>query len=331
MPPLYHFKTLRQALTVLALFLGTFFLSHSGIAELLDGIAAVVNDDIITFTDIKNEVGRLEESLRKAYSPQDPALAEEIRKIRKDALDLLIRRRLIIQQFNAIGGKIQENYIEDYIQQDIDEHYGRDRSVFIKTLEALGMNLETYKEKVRDKIIVQAMSGREISSEIIISPYKIEKYYKENPDEFREGEKVKLRLIYIKKSENEQENEGARNLAQEILLKLTTGSDFPSLAAVYSEGSEKNQGGELGFVNKESLREELRDTAFTLNPGQISKVIETKDGYYILQVEEKKPAKVTTLEEARDLIERLLIRKEQEKLEAKWIQSLKRKAYIRFY
>ncbi len=299
--------------------------------EVVDGVAAVVNDDIITFTDVKNVVGQTEDSLRKTYPPGDPELANKLREARKAALDQLIERRLIIQQFNTRGGKVPDNVVEEDIQNIIDEQYGRDRSVFIKTIEALGMNLETFKERVREKIIVRYMQQHEVSNEILISPYKIEKYYREHPEEFHEGEKVSLRMLYIKKGHEADDVEGARSLAQEILVKLSTGSDFADMAAVYSEGGEKKQGGDLGFIGRDALREELRDVAFSLNSGQISKVIATKDGFYILKVGEKKPDKVTTIEEARDLIERLLIQQERERLQKRWLQSLKRKAYIRMY
>lgn len=300
-------------------------------AEVVDGVAAVVNDDIITFSDVKGMVGQTEESLAKAYPIGSPELADKIREARKAALEQLIERRLIIQQFNGRGGKVPDSVVEEDIQSTIDEQYGRDRGVFIRTLEALGMNLETFKERVREKIIVRYMQQHEVSNEIIISPYKIEKFYREHMDDFKEGEKIKLRMLYIKKGGDADEISGARSLAQEILLKLSTGSDFASLAAVYSEGAEKNQGGDLGFVGRDTLREELRDVAFSLKAGQVSKVIETKDGFYILMVEEKKQAKVTTLEEGRDVIEGLLIRQERERLQKRWVATLKRKAYIRMY
>jgi peptidyl-prolyl cis-trans isomerase SurA len=300
-------------------------------AELVDGIAAVVNDTIITFTDVKNMLGPTEETLRKTY-PSGQELFAKIKQAEKEALDQLIERQLILQQFNERGGKIPDTYIEEEIKNVIQDQYGGDRSVFIKTLEALGMNLEAYKERMRDKIVVRYMQQHEIGNDnILISPYKIEKYYKEHQDEFKEGEMVRLRMLYIKKSDDPQELDGARSLAQELLLKLTTGSDFKSLASVYSEGSEKSKGGELGFVNKESLREELRQPAFSLQAGQLSPVIDTKDGLYIIQVEEKKPAKVISAVDARELIEQKLTEQEREELQKKWVQSLKRKAYIRLY
>jgi parvulin-like peptidyl-prolyl isomerase len=84
-------------------------------------------------------------------------------------------------------------------------------------------------------------------------------------------------------------------------------------------------------VGRDSLRKELADVVFAMNAGQMSKVVETADGFYIVRVDEKKPEKVTTMDEARDIIERLLMQQNREKLQRRWIQSLKRKAYIRMY
>ena len=320
-------------MAVAAAFLAAFPSARGDLVDghLVDGIAAVVNEDIITFTDVKNAIGSTDEALRRSYASDDPVLAEKIRELRKDALDQLIERRLIIQQFNLNGGKVPDSYVEEDIQNTIDEQYGRDRSVFIKTLEALGTNLQSFKDRVRDKIIVRYMQKTSVNDEILISPYKIEKYYREHVKDFEEGEKVKMRMIYISKGKNPAEADSNRSLAQEVLVKVATGSDFVTMANVYSEGPEKKEGGELGFISRETLREELRDAAFSLKPGSNSKVIETSDGFYILLIEEKKPAKVTTMVEARDLVERLLMQAEREQLQKHWIRSLKRKAYIRMY
>lgn len=300
-------------------------------ADLVDGIAAVVNDDIITFTEVRNMVGHAEEVLRGSFPPGDPALVDKLKVVRQDALDQLIERQLIIQQFNAKGGKVPDSLIEEDIRAIIDDQYGRDRSVFIRTLEAVGLNLETYKERIRDKIIVRYMQQTEVTNEIIISPYKIETYFKEHPKEFHEGEKVKLRLIFLRKSENPGEVDGTRSLAQELLVKLDTGTDFATLAKIYSEGSQAKNGGDFGYVTRDDLREQLREVAFSLKPGQISKPIETQDGFHILQVQEKTSAKARTLAEARDDVERLLMQQERERLQKRWVQTLKRSAYIRTY
>jgi peptidyl-prolyl cis-trans isomerase SurA len=297
-------------------------------AQLRDGIAALVNDDVITFSDVQNALGSTEEELAQSFRGND--LIEKIRDARKDALEQLVERRLIIQDFKKRGGLIPDSVIEDEIQVVIDEHYGKDRSLFIKTLEALGLSLETFKDRISDKVIVRYMQSKETSyDQIIISPYKIEKYYEEHVKDFSEGEKVKLRMIYIKKIAGEEKDQ--KRMAHEILSKLNTGSDFKTLASIYSEDTKSDEGGDYGWIGRDTLRKELTDAAFGLKVGHFSAVIETNDGFYIMQVQEKKDAKTSSLADARDLIERLLITEEKKRLQDEWIRRLKRRAYIRTY
>jgi len=319
---------------------GVCFLAAGGLRAApvsVDGIAAVVNDDIITYTDIDKMVGRNIDVLLKSYERSDPVLLEKIQQTRKDALDQLIDRQLILQHFNAGPGKKPENLklldrmVEDQIQEMIDLDYGGDRSVFIKSLEAHGMNLENFKERKRDELTVRILLEEEIRDEIIISPYKLEQYYKQHPDEFKENERVKLQLVYIPKGGTPEEEAGARSMAKELLLKLTTGSDFATMASVYSEDSSKNSGGEFGFVRREDIREELREKAFSLDAGDLSPVIDTKDGLYILKILDRQEARVIPLDEARPRIERRLVESERERIQNRWLQSLKRRAYIRTY
>ena len=297
-------------------------------AQLRDGIAALVNDDVITFSDVQNSLGNTEEELAQSYRGNE--LMDKIRDARKDALEQLVERRLIIQDFKKRGGIIPESIIEGEIQVIIDEHYGKDRSLFIKTLEALGLSLETFKDRISDKVTVRFMQGKEISGEqIIISPYKIEQYYKEHVKDFSEGEKVKLRMIYIKKITGEEKDQ--KRMAHEILSKLNTGVDFATLASIYSEDTKSDEGGEYGFIGRDTLRKELTEVAFNLKIGHFSPVVETDDGFYIMQIIEKKDAKTASLAEARDLIERLLVTEEKKRLQDEWIRKLKRRAYIRTY
>ena len=120
-------------------------------------------------------------------------------------------------------------------------------------------------------------------------------------------------------------------LANEILAKLDAGESFESMARVYSEGKEAKEGGDWGWIGKDVLRKELNTIAFTLKPGQHSRVIETAEGYYILQVDDMKPAHTIPLSEVRDDIERTLLQQQRAKMQEDWVKDLRGKAYIRLF
>ena len=103
------------------------------------------------------------------------------------------------------------------------------------------------------------------------------------------------------------------------------------MASVYSQGSQRSQGGDWGWVERSVLRKELADTAFALKPGQVSDVIETPEACYLMLVEQTRPAHVKPLSDVRDEIEVTLRTQAQKHLEQQWIAQLKKKTFIRLF
>jgi parvulin-like peptidyl-prolyl isomerase len=103
------------------------------------------------------------------------------------------------------------------------------------------------------------------------------------------------------------------------------------MAATYSDGSQQHQGGDWGWVERSVLRPELAAVAAGLKAGEVSDVIETPESDYIMLVEQIRPAHVRPLGEIRDDIEKTLRAQEQARLEKNWIESLKKKTFIRLF
>jgi peptidyl-prolyl cis-trans isomerase SurA len=371
--------------TTLILMAGLIAAASAGATDIVDGVAAVVNDRVITYSDVKAFVQPVVQQLRRNYSGQE--LIEKVRAAQLDALNTLIDRALIIQEFNKKGHSVPDNFVEEQINEIIANEFGGNRAAFIKTLQAQNMTLSQYRDQVRDRIIVQAMRARKTQQEVVVSPYKIEKYYEQNIEQFKVPERIKLRMIYVRRGEpqsapvatnseaatvsttnadetatddtdsaapapeeSQVETAGAlemeppapappqltlidprRALAEEILAKLDEGESFESMARVYSEGKEAKGGGDWGWIGRDILRKELNEIAFTLKPGQHSRLIETAEGYYILQVDDVSPEHLRALPEVRDEIERALLQQQRAKMQESWIKDLRAKAYIRLF
>jgi peptidyl-prolyl cis-trans isomerase SurA len=323
----------------LALIISAFSPQQAQTQLMVNGIAAIVNDRVITFTDVRRLADASEMMLRENY--QGPDLANKIKELRLSALKTLIERELIIQEFNKRGLTIPDNFIENRMQQIIRDKFGGDRAAFIKTLQSSSMTLEAYKRELRDEIIVSAMRARFGGGPPIISPKKIEQYYKDNIHQFKSDREMRISLIYIKRSlfpERQYNSDGTSSeidpnqaLANEIHDKLQTGSSFEELARSYSESSTKDQGGDMGWVNKNSLRPEIMAVANTLSRGQISPVITTEDGYYIIKLTDLKAETITPLAKVRDQIHEYLTQEEQSKKMQEWIDTLRSKAYIKMF
>jgi peptidyl-prolyl cis-trans isomerase SurA len=296
--------------------------------EVLDGIAAVVNGEVITFSQVRELVGARERALRDNYRGQE--LVEKIKETRTAALQDLIDRQLILQEFKKSSFSIPDYIVEDRIQTLIREEFGGDRRAFMRTLQAQGLTLSRFKEMEKEKIIVQAMRQKTLNSPFVVSPQSIEEYYAKHKGEYATPEQVKLRMIVLREDSTSVVGD-PKTMAEEIRQKVKTGADFEKMAQLYSDDTSRDSGGDWGWIERNTLNETLSNTAFKLKRGQVSEVIQIEDSYYLLFTEDKKLATVKPLPEVREEIEKKLLQEERQKQQERWLQSLRRKAYIKTF
>ena len=297
--------------------------------EVIDGIAAVVNGDIITYSQVRSLVAPREKLLRSQYTGDE--LIKQIKEVRQAALKDLIDRQLIIQAFKKESYQIPDHYVDMRMHEIIQENFGGDRNTFIKTLEAQSFTLGEFKKMEMERMIVQAMRSKNVKRDMIASPAKIEEYYKTHRNEFTAKEQVKLRLIMIPAHASDGNAAAQRSMAEEILGKLANGAEFDRMAQIYSEDSSRDLGGDWGWIERKTLAGPLEKVAFNLPVGRISNIIEFKGNFYLLKVEEKKGGATPSLAQVREQIEKKLIQQEAQNLQEKWIASLRSKAYIRTF
>lgn len=298
--------------------------------DVLDGIAAVVNGDVITFSQVRELVGARERSLRSQLKGEE--LVKEVRAVRLAALDDLIDRQLILQEFKKMeekGAKIPDFAIDERIQQIIREDFGGDRQAFSRTLEAQGYTLSRFRELEREKIVVQAVRQNAIRGNIVISPGDIEAYYAKNRDRWTDPEQVRIRMIVLKAGGEDES--GKRQMAEEIRKKAKEGASFEQLAMMYTEDGKQDDGGDWGWITRKSLNENLTKVAFNLRAGEVSQVLEMDGRFYLIYCEARKNASVAPLEEKREEIRQILEQEERQKLQQKWIAGLRSKAYIKTF
>jgi peptidyl-prolyl cis-trans isomerase SurA len=295
--------------------------------EVLDGIAAVVNHDVITFSQVRELVGPAEAQARRELRGE--ALPAKIKEIRLKAINDLIDRQLILQEFSRNKFNIPDHFIEDRVGAIVREEFGGDRNAFVRTLQAQGYTFERFKNLEKEKMIVQAMRTQNVKSDIIIPEPRIQEYYQKNRGEFSEDDQIKLRMIAIRRAEDGSDSR--RTMVEEIRSKIVEGAEFQDLARMYSEDSTQDQGGDWGWINRRTLNETLSKAAFSLKPGQVSQILELGNSYYLLLVEAKKNATVKPFAQLRDNIQAKLIQEERRKREDEWIARLRKKAYIKMF
>jgi parvulin-like peptidyl-prolyl isomerase len=297
--------------------------------QVVDGIAAVVNGEVITFSQVRSLSEPREKLLRSQLTGKD--LEKKLIELRELALKDLIDRRLIIQAFKKESYQIPDHIVDQRVHDIIRESFGGDRNTFVKTLEAQNYSLGEFKEKELERIMVQAMRSHNVKTNSIISPTKIEDYYRKHHEEFTSKEQIKVRMIMIPGQKDTASAPAQKALAEEVLGKLAGGAEFDRTAQVYSEDSTKDNGGDWGWIERNTLAAPLEKFAFNMPIGRISNIIDYAGNYYIIKVEDKHGGTTRSLAEARDDIEKKLLQQEAQGLQERWIAGLRAKAYIKTF
>ena len=297
--------------------------------EVVDGVAAVVNGEVVTYSQVRGLVAPREKLLRAQFDGEE--LTKKIKEVRSAALQDLIDRQLIIQSFKKENFQIPDHFVEERIHEILKQDFGGDRNTFVKTLEAQNFTMGEFKKMETEKIIVQAMRSKNVKLNLIASPAKVEEYYKAHRDEFTSKAQIKLRLIMIPSHASDGNAAAQKAMADEILGKLVNGAEFERMAQLYSEDSTREHGGDWGWVERKTLAAPLEKSAFSLEPGKISNIIEFGGNYYILKVEDKHGGDTKSLADARADIEKKLIQQEAQNLQERWLTSLRSKAYIKTF
>ena len=296
--------------------------------QVVDGIAAVVNGEVITYSQVRQLVAPREQVLRQQLKGDE--LIKQVKAAREAALKDLIDRQLIVQDFKKNGFQLPDWLVDQRIDEIIRENFGGDRNTFIKTLQAQNYTLGQFRKEEMDKIIVQAMRGKNIKkSSVSVSPTKVQEYWEKHRAEFTSKEQVKLRMIMIPTHGSDAPQQKA--LAEEILGKLASGAPFDKMAEMYSEDSTREVGGDWGWIERKTLAAPLEKVAFNLPKNKISNIIELGGNYYILKVEDKRGGDAPSLAQIRPQIEQKLQQEEMQKQQDLWLATLREKAYIRTF
>jgi peptidyl-prolyl cis-trans isomerase SurA len=320
-------KLFSCCLFALALFIP---MSRAADPQVIDGIAAVVNGDVITFSQVQDVSGPREKTLREQVNGQE--LIDKIKEARLAALSDLIDRQLILQEFKKKQFNIPEYVIDDQVQNLIKDEFAGDRQAFVRTLNAQGYTMGKFREIQRDKVIVGAMRQNNVKGNFSASPQTVQAYYETNKQEFSTPEQLKLRMIVLNADPlDSTSGESTRKMAEEIRQKIKDGADFATMAKTYSMDGTAESGGDWGLIDRKTLNQDLTNVAFSLSTGQTSQVVQVGDSFYLLYCESRKSSAYIPIEEVRDGIQKKLEQVQRQKATQKWIDSLREKAFIKIY
>ena len=288
------------------------------------GIAAEVENKIITFEEIRREMSPLIPRIRESARSR-AEFTQRMQELYLEVLQNFIDRVLIVEEFRDKEYNLPQSYVENEFDRILIEDFENDRSRFLEYLESLGKNVREFRMDLRERIVVSVMRSEKRKSQSQISPERIEQFYNENKINFYEEEAVKLRIIMLRPLADENPDQ-MRQTIDRIYEDLNKGTTFEEVASKYSQDSRRDRGGDWGWIQRPDLKEELSSIAFTLEVDTFSEAVTLGEQIFILYIEDKRDEGIQPINEVRDRIEEILASQLERQSQQQWIERLRREA-----
>lgn len=303
------------------------FLSVPLNAGVTDRIVAIVNNEVITLSELNSAFEPHLKKIENAYKGEDKG--KLIAETRQAMLNKMVDDTLVRQEAKKLGIVVKE---EDVLETIGDMFSRRNISMedFMKVLSREGSSFEAYKMEVREHLMKIKLVGRNIKSKVSVTDEEIGDYYSKHREDYEGEEAVRIKqiLIIVPKDCGKKKKRKLKAEAVTIHKILKEGQPFEMLAAKYSQGPAAKIGGDLGFVEKGMMFPVVDEAAFSLGNGEISDVIESQVGFHIIKVTDRKGAGIKSIESVREEIKDIIGRTKIEKKFYEWIEELRKKSYI---
>ena len=303
------------------------FLVVSSGATVVDRIVAVVNDDVITLSELNRDLDSYMERAGKSFKGADRE--KFVEQVRMAILNDLINRKLILQEAGNLGIVVTDDDVNDAIK-DILDRRKMSMEEMKDAIAGEGDTFEEYREDARQHLTKMRLIDKEIRSKIIVSQKEIGDYYRQHRDDYEGKEAVRIKqiLIIIPRDCDMETKRKLRKNTEEILKKLKSGESFVLLATKFSQGPAAKTGGDLGYVEKGLMLPEVDETAFKLKTGETSDVIESPIGFHIIKIVDKRGEGIKPLDSVREEIMGEIGNKKIEKKFQEWLKEAREKSLI---
>jgi peptidyl-prolyl cis-trans isomerase SurA len=296
-----------------ALLLYMVIIPASARSAVRDRIVAVVNTEVITQTELEEEVNELKSQVRKRFNGTE--LQQRLRQIDYMGINRMIERKLQIQIAKRRGIKVSDDEVKDAIAR-------------LRRLgESPNENDPKEMSSIKDQLTAMRIINQQVRSSLMVSEEEMRRFYEQHRERFLLPSEVRISQIFIALGPGTEMLQ-VREKAQRIYALLKQGERFEELASQYSEGPEGRRGGNLGFMRVADILPQLQKAIQALTPGQTSEPIASPVGMHIIRLDEQKAAQYRPFEEVREDIRNAVFQIKSEDAYQAWIKDLKDQSYI---
>ena len=292
--------------------------------QVVEEIVAIVNDEVITFTQYKHEYDLRIQAAQAQFKGEE--LDKVVAQIKSGLLDAMVTDALLLQM-----AKEKNMNVSDQMKMAI-ENIKKENSIesdddLKRAVRSQGLEWESWLKQMEENIQRQSIVYSEVNRTIVLDDAEIVDYYKKHAADFVVPEEYKLRAIYL--STTEAADSALEAKKKEIDDKIKAGGDFAEISGASSDAPVKASKGDLGTLKKTEMDKTLLAAVEKLKKGDMSPWVQAKNGLYLLKLEDKKDSKQLTFEEARKQIEDRTFGEKQGAKLAQFLDTLKKKSYIK--
>lgn len=284
-----------------ALAAGVFLGGAPDLSGAAERIAAIVNKSVILSSDVDEQTRQA--AARFNVDPNDSA---SLKKLRKEVLDQLVEKQVILAEATRLGVTVPAKDVNEAVEQEIGQlkqRLGGDAAFQAALAQEKTTEIalrKRYEPDVKDQLVIMRTVGREVQSKVTVTDAEVRAYYQANRDSIQKRpETLRLAHILVPFEPDSQQVRRARGRADSIrtvLGKPGKAASFADLAERLSDDPSGKRGGDLGTFGKGDMVPEFEEVAFRLKPMEISSPVRTRFGYHVIQVIEHFPGTDSTEE-----------------------------------
>jgi len=297
-------------------------------AELVDRVAAVVNNDIISLSEVEKraapELAKVDQDAVGAERAQKRAAAL------KKTLDTMIDEKLVDMELKELKVTITDKEVDAAVDE-VKKSYNLTDEQLQQAVAREGYTIAEYREQMRKQIGRYKLISEKVRKNVKVSEADVKTEYDRMTRSEGEDYEVHVRhiLIAIPRNASQTQVDQARRKAAAVVQEARQpGVDFAELAKKRSEGSSSSDGGDLGFFKRGTMVPEFERVAFNLKTGEVSDPVRTQFGWHVLKLEEIRKLGTKPLAEARPEIEERLRRQQAERLTSQYMETLRNAAVV---
>jgi peptidyl-prolyl cis-trans isomerase SurA len=293
---------------------------------IVDRVVAVVNQEIITLSEVEKWINPIKEDI---VTDNRLEKQERVRALCQQVLERLIEEKLIDQEVKKSGIKVSSKEVEATLEE-VKRRNGVTQEGLEKALAAEGLTLETYKKQIEKGLQRKKLINFAVKVETKAGEKEFREFYQKNTDRYRANETYRPGhiLLVIPKEATQEEIREIRKKAQNILEKIKGGEDFGEMALLYSGDASSNNRGDLGYFRKGELLPVFEREAFRLKVGEVSGIVRTEFGFHIIKLLDRKGVDPLPFEEVREKVLSDYYESEMEKAFKQYLSTLKEKSVI---